>query len=94
MVSKFSNATFVRISKLPCEGTVFWRYQSLGRHALSTIEAIYYFSTEIDRSKDAQLDNLLWFYSYFYDLIQEYYRCNNLKSFTSKHVSGYIKNKN
>ena len=94
MVGKFAKATFVRISRLPCEGTVFWRYQSLGRHALSTIEAIYYFLREIDASRDVPLDNLLWFYSYFYGLIQTYYQDNNLKSFTSKHISGYIKNRN
>lgn len=94
IANRFSKATFVKISRLPCEGTVFWRYQSLGRHALSTIEAIYYFLKEIGRSEDSQLDNTLWFYSYFYNLIQSYYQNNRLKSFTSKHIPGYIKNKN
>ena len=94
IANRFSKATFVKISRLPCEGTVFWRYQSLGRHALSTIEAIYYFLRETSRTEDPQLDNLLWFYSYFYNLIQTYYQNNNLKSFTSKHIAGYIKNKN
>lgn len=94
IANRFSRATFVKISKLPCEGTVFWRYQSLGKHALSTIEAIYYFLRETSGTEDAQFDNLLWFYSYFYDLIQSYYQNNGLKSFTSKHTPGYIKNKN
>lgn len=92
IANRFSKATFVKISKLPCEGTVFWRYQSLGRHALSTIEAIYYFLRETGQSKNAQFDNLLWFYSYFYNLIQAHYQ-NGVKSFTSKHTPGYIKNK-
>lgn len=76
----------------------FWRYQPYGEHCLATIEAIYYFFRQFIElyptqalSTSPTIDDLLYFYSYFYHRIQENYRQNNSKTFTSKHVKNYIK---
>ena len=91
-----------RIKINPNLRTVFWRYQDLGEHCLSTIEAIYYFMREFEEAKnknensekvvyDGRFDNLLYFFSYFYHLIQRSYINNPDKKYTNRHRSDYIK---
>jgi DTW domain-containing protein YfiP len=75
--------------------TVFWRYQALGLHCLSTIEAIYYFMREMARIRSSdleatRLDDLLYFFSFFYHLIQDSYLTNPGRKYTTKHRSDYI----
>lgn len=70
--------------------TTFWRYQSLGPHCLSTIEAIYRFYQELSLHQhgkvDVRLDNLLYLFTFFYDLIQkEYTVIRPDRKFTPKH---------
>lgn len=88
-----------RIKINPNLKTVFWRYQDLGQHCLSTIEAIYYFMREFQEASDAnstcydgRFDNLLYFFSFFYHLIQRSYINNPDRKYTSRHRSDYIKN--
>lgn len=80
--------------------TVFWRYQDLGQHCLSTIEAIYYFMREFREAQcnskqievyDGRFDNLLYFFSFFYHLIQKFYVENPERKYTSRHRPDYIK---
>lgn len=76
--------------------TVFWRYQNLGPHCLSTIEAIYYFYREYDMAVecgnvDTGLDNLLYLYSFFYHLIQDSYKKNPDRKYNTKRGDDYIK---
>lgn len=75
--------------------TFFWRYQPLGPTFLSTIEAIYYccrdFLDAADGSYDGRVDNLLWFFKFFYEIIQENYRNNRTRTFTTRHRDNYIK---
>jgi hypothetical protein len=88
-----------RIKINPNLRTVFWRYQDLGEHCLSTIEAIYYFMREFLEAQqtfnrvdyDGRYDNLLYFFSFFYHLIQRSYNSNPDRKYTSRHRSDYIK---
>lgn len=91
-----------RIKINPNLKTVFWRYQDLGEHCLSTIEAIYYFMREFLETQqtiisndscvyDGRYDNLLYFFSFFYHLIQRSYISNPDRKYTSRHRSDYIK---
>jgi len=77
--------------------TRFWRYQKFGPHCLSTIEAIHRFFVELPQQdcslakKDIhQYDNLLWFFAWFYQLIQQNYREDPTRQYTSRHRPGYI----
>lgn len=72
--------------------THFWRYQRLGSHCLSTIEAIHAFLGEYASitCSDKVYDNLLYFYSYLYHKIQDSYRNHPDKKFNSRHVKEYI----
>eukprot|EP01103_Thecamoeba_quadrilineata_P011260 TRINITY_DN2650_c0_g1_i1.p1 TRINITY_DN2650_c0_g1~~TRINITY_DN2650_c0_g1_i1.p1 ORF type:complete len:181 (+),score=21.98 TRINITY_DN2650_c0_g1_i1:381-923(+) len=73
--------------------TAFWRYQTLGDECLATIEAIFYFYKElhlaVHSEYDGEYDNLLFYYSYFYSVIQQHYKSNPARPFT--HIKGYIK---
>lgn len=89
-----------RIKINPNLKTVFWRYQDLGEHCLSTIEAIYYFMREFHDAQpttdkliryDGRFDDLLFFFSFFYHLIQRSYNDNPDRRYTSRHRSDYIK---
>lgn len=92
-----------RIKIAPNYHTVFWRYQDLGNHCLSTIEAIYYFIREFstikaslsvsaaDSYEDGKYDNLLYFFSFFYHLIQNSYTQSPDRQYTSRHRTDYIK---
>ncbi|KAJ4461502.1 putative DTW domain protein [Paratrimastix pyriformis] len=79
--------------KIEAENTAFWRYQDVSPHCLATIEAIYYFFREFANAKDGryegQYDNLLYFFSYYYDKIQSYYRSDPSLKFSK--IDGYIK---
>ena len=94
-----------RIKINPNLKTVFWRYQDLGEHCLSTIEAIYYFMREFLEAQemvndnklmcyDGRYDNLLYFFSFFYHLIQRSYNNNPDRKYTSRHRPNYIKREN
>ncbi|KAK3839957.1 MAG: DTW domain-containing protein [Linnemannia gamsii] len=93
-----------RVTIAPHE-TLFWRHQKKASDHLATIEAIYYFLREyhetyltaewIDSHQlgpyTNQFDDMLWFYKYFYELIQKTYReRTDGKEFTLKHTKGYI----
>ncbi|ORY94859.1 DTW domain-domain-containing protein [Syncephalastrum racemosum] len=72
--------------------TYFWRYQQLSENHLATIEAIYYFYKEYEEAYEnsrGRYDNLLFFYRFFYNLIQEKYR-SGTKEFCHRHRQGYI----
>jgi DTW domain-containing protein YfiP len=75
--------------------TLFWRYQRLGPHCLSTIEALYRFSQELTLYQtgkvSSELDDLLYFFSFFYGIIQDDYSRNPDRHYTSKHRQDYIK---
>eukprot|EP00996_Jenningsia_fusiforme_P001685 NODE_2553_length_1170_cov_29.066905_g2334_i0.p1 GENE.NODE_2553_length_1170_cov_29.066905_g2334_i0~~NODE_2553_length_1170_cov_29.066905_g2334_i0.p1 ORF type:complete len:290 (+),score=54.63 NODE_2553_length_1170_cov_29.066905_g2334_i0:149-1018(+) len=75
--------------------SVFWRYQSKADDFLATIEAIYFFYLEYQNAlaglvdSDAapysgELDDLLFFYAHMYRTIQEHYRSNPSKRFTTR----------
>lgn len=75
--------------RISAEKTTFWRYQYIDVKNLATIEALYLFfkeydtclniSTSKDYSYDGKYDNLLYFYVYNYNLIQEKYKLNKRK---------------
>ena len=78
--------------------THFWRYQQMGENHLATIEAIYYIYREFaeayetkEGSYDGRYDNLLFYYRFFYNMIQDVYRNQRKgKKFTHRHRSDYI----
>ncbi|PVU89048.1 hypothetical protein BB561_005588 [Smittium simulii] len=77
--------------------TKFWRYQNMGPTHLATIEAIYFLYLEYQMAthKDIQnVDDLLFFYKYFYHLIQNRYASNSGMVYTSRHQKDYIKYEN
>lgn len=80
--------------KLNDKKTYFWRYQSEGEHCLSTIEAIYYFFCEYDAKingvYDGKYDNLLYFYIFYYQLIQSSYKDGDKKDKEFRRKSDYI----
>ena len=61
--------------------TLFWRHQKFGDEYLATIEAIYYFMKDAFGGND--FDNLLYYFSFQYDLIQSKY-IENRNSFTHR----------
>ncbi|KAI8579517.1 hypothetical protein K450DRAFT_241356 [Umbelopsis ramanniana AG] len=76
--------------------TLFWRYQSLSENYLATIEAIYYLYREYaeayemnGKPYDGRYDNLLFYFRYFYNLIQSKYKKEN-KKYTHRQREGYI----
>lgn len=74
--------------------TCFWRYQNLGPHCLSTIEAIYYFYHEYLLHQDEPvegLDDLLYFFSFFYHMVQDNYKFKPDRHIHTKLGSDYIK---
>lgn len=80
--------------------TAFWRYQHIGPHCLSTIEAIHQFYREYAKHQGTgqspeHFDGLLYFFTFFYNVIQEDYRRKPDRMFTWKHSksSAYIKYK-
>ncbi|KAG0072896.1 DTW domain-containing protein 1 [Linnemannia elongata] len=96
-----------RVTIAPHE-TLFWRHQRKASDHLATIEAIYFFLRDtttkvitphkewIDSHQlgpyTHQFDDMLWFYKYFYELIQKTYReRTDGREFTLKHTKGYIR---
>ena len=64
--------------KITAEETTFWRYQDVDSTNLATVEALYLFFKEYDEvmsesEYDGKYDNLLYFYTYNYNIIQEVY---------------------
>lgn len=89
------NLTCLKCVKITEYKTSFWRYQHHGDSYLATIEAIYYFFREFfdalhpDMKYDGQYDNLLYYYSFMYNLIQKFYRQKPEINF--RHKENYIK---
>ena len=89
-----SNKNITKLKKVVIQSheTVFWRYQSLGKSNLATIEAIYYFYREwYDAMKypySGQVDDLLYFYCYQYKKIQKHYKDHPEMRFV--HIDNYI----
>ncbi|ORY06582.1 DTW-domain-containing protein [Basidiobolus meristosporus CBS 931.73] len=80
--------------------TMFWRFQNISESYLATIEAVYYLYREYheayqsDTVYDGRYDDLLFYYKYFYHLIQNFYKENQgSRKFSSRHRKGsdYIK---
>jgi len=73
--------------------TKFWRYQQIGEHCLSSIEAIYYTYKEYlirkNGNYNGEVDNLLFYFNFFYEKIQASYTKGKFakegKTFTNKH---------
>ena len=75
--------------------THFWRYQNVDDFHLATIEAIYYLYREFGETYEAPYagtyDNLLFYYKFFYDMIQDSYQ-SKPKRFSKRHQQkDYIK---
>ncbi|ORX85218.1 DTW-domain-containing protein [Basidiobolus meristosporus CBS 931.73] len=85
----------VRKVKIPTQKTTFWRYQNCDETHLATIEAIYYLYKEYavahQSPYDGRYDDLLFYYIYFYSLIQNnYINGKDERSFTTRHQTNYI----
>lgn len=75
--------------------THFWRFQNVDNNHLATIEAIYYLYREFGETYqapyDGSYDNLLFYYKFFYNMIQDNYQ-NKARSFSHRHQQkDYIK---
>lgn len=75
--------------------TAFWRHQDHGPGFLSTVEALYWFMREFwarahpHTPYAGHLDNLLWYFSFNYSVVQQHYRAH--PEITFRHIKGYIK---
>ncbi|KAI8063896.1 DTW domain-containing protein [Gongronella butleri] len=71
--------------------TTFWRFQDKGDTHLATIEAIYYTyrefadAYETDKPYHGQYDDLLFYYRFFYNVIQSKYKNNKRLKFNHRH---------
>ncbi|KAI8052404.1 DTW domain-containing protein [Syncephalis plumigaleata] len=77
------------------EKTRFWRFQNIAPDHLATIEAIYYFYREYHNAYAktpyaGEYDNLLYYFKFFYNMIQNKYRDTG-KPFTRRYQGDYIK---
>lgn len=82
--------------RIDSHNTLFWRFQSLSREYLSTVEAVYWFFVEFHQSTeqslyDGRYDDILFLFKAKYYLIQDYYKKTN-RTFTRRHAesSTYI----
>ncbi|KAI8645598.1 DTW domain-containing protein [Parasitella parasitica] len=78
--------------------TYFWRFQNVTNEHLATIEATYYLYREFGETFEApysgQYDNLLYYYKFFYNLIQNSYQSRKSARFNTRHQQkDYIKYK-
>jgi hypothetical protein len=95
-LERHENLVGLRRVKIRNYSTTFWRYQSVGPECLATIEAIYYFFREHavranNGAYNGQYDNLLYFYKFFYDLIQHKYKTDG-RPFTHRHTdANYVR---
>ncbi|KAI9358959.1 DTW domain-containing protein [Pilaira anomala] len=76
--------------------THFWRFQVVDDNHLATIEAIYYLYLEFGQTYEApyngSYDNLLFYYKFFYNLIQNRYQTEKMVKFSHRHQQkDYIK---
>jgi DTW domain-containing protein YfiP len=89
---KFEN---VRHCKIKPHKTLFWRYQCISEEFVSTVEATYYFVKEYHQAmfkeETQKYDNLLWLFLYIYHKIQESYKSDTNKVYTTRKVGDYIK---
>jgi len=71
--------------------TRFWRWQNVGNDCLATIEAIYYFYKEyvtaIQGSYNGEMDNLLYYFAFLYQLVQDAYKTTGREF---KRIKGFI----
>lgn len=74
---RISKLKHVKIGKYE---TRFWRWQNVGNECLATIEAIYYFykeyvtATNPDKVYHGEVDNLLYYFVFTYNLLQSVYK--------------------
>ncbi|KAJ1964781.1 hypothetical protein IWQ62_002837 [Dispira parvispora] len=96
-----------RVQKVTIQprATRFWRYQQFSDNHLATIEAIYFFYREYydaylrfksssgtqPNKYSGQYDDLMFYYKYFYNLIQRTYQANPTKLYNRRQRTGYIK---
>ncbi|ORX45845.1 DTW-domain-containing protein [Hesseltinella vesiculosa] len=88
-----------KLQKITIEprNTLFWRFQHMSENYLATIEAIYYTYREFADAYEpedyrGQYDNLLFYYRFFYNLIQTKYKANKRLKFNHRHANkNYIK---
>ncbi|KAJ9062274.1 hypothetical protein DSO57_1012490 [Entomophthora muscae] len=92
-LSKMKHITFAHSYQ-----TVFWRFQQTDPCHLATIEAIYFVYREYLEAKPSEsynIGSLLFYYNFFYQLIQDNYKSGQAKKdgrkFTSRHSTNYIK---
>jgi hypothetical protein len=88
--------------KLANYQTLFWRHQKKSKECLATIEAIYYFCLEyytelhrrgmVSESYTGQFDDILWYFTFNYNLIQEEYHTLRHKGKRFRHMPDYIHN--
>ncbi|KAJ3119783.1 hypothetical protein HK100_000157 [Physocladia obscura] len=96
-------AALAEASATPVVKTLFWRFQNVGEHCLSTIEAIYYFYRDYftcfeqqnvpEHVYDGRYDVLLYFFRIQYQIVQDFYRRKPDLKFTTKKkgAQSYIK---
>jgi DTW domain-containing protein YfiP len=101
--SMLRNPNLDKVPKLKLEGhtTAFWRYQSVSKNSLATVEAVFYcfedfhmemFKRGLFNEEPAGVyDNLLWMFKYTYNLIQSEYTEKRHKNKRFKHIPNYIK---
>ena len=81
----------LRRIKITSQKTHFWRYQNCGETYLATIEAIYYFFKELHTAMthnySGEFDNLLYYYAFFYSMIQNKYLDEGL---SFKNIEGWL----
>ncbi|KAI8060396.1 DTW domain-containing protein [Gilbertella persicaria] len=93
------------LKKMQCvtiapQKTHFWRFQNVDDQHLATIEAIYYlyreYSETYEDPYDGKYDNLLFYYKFFYNMIQHRYQTiKKTATFTHRHQQkDYIKTRN
>ncbi|EAR85600.1 DTW domain protein (macronuclear) [Tetrahymena thermophila SB210] len=99
ILNNFTNPKYKYV-RLEEYNTTFWRYQFHQPNCLATIEAIYYFFKEFDcnfSSKqisqnyvyDGKYDNLMFFYHWQYEMIQNHYKYKTSNTF--RKIKDYIK---
>jgi DTW domain-containing protein YfiP len=101
--SMLRNQNLNAVPKLKLENhtTAFWRYQSVSKHSLATVEAVFYAYEDyheemhkrgfFDDRPIGRYDNLLWMFKFNYALIQKEYTEGTHKNKNFRHMPGYIK---
>lgn len=101
--SMLRNENLNSVPKLKLENhtTAFWRYQSVSKYSLATVEAVFYAYEDyhlemmkrgiFNEGPNGRYDNLLWLFKFNYSLIQREYTEGHHKNKNFKHIPGYIK---